>query len=79
MDRMADPHVGLSGVTARELGGVAPTAVNRSPNGNGSRLNGHRPHGAIGSRVLVLNASYEPVNVCNLRRATVLVLKARAR
>lgn len=28
--------------------------------------------------VLVLNASYEPINVCSLRRATVLVLKARA-
>jgi len=28
--------------------------------------------------VLVLNASYEPINVCNVRRATVLVLKSRA-
>jgi 5-methylcytosine-specific restriction endonuclease McrA len=28
--------------------------------------------------VLVLNASYEPINVCNVRRATVLVLKERA-
>jgi 5-methylcytosine-specific restriction endonuclease McrA len=28
--------------------------------------------------VLVLNASFEPVNVCTVRRATVLVLKARA-
>jgi 5-methylcytosine-specific restriction endonuclease McrA len=32
----------------------------------------------IGSRVLVLNASYEPINVCNVRRATVLILKERA-
>ena len=31
-----------------------------------------------GSRVLVLNASYEPINVCTVRRATVLLLKARA-
>jgi 5-methylcytosine-specific restriction endonuclease McrA len=30
------------------------------------------------SRVLVLNASYEPINVCTVRRATVLVLKERA-
>ena len=30
------------------------------------------------SRVLVLNASYEPINVCTVRRATVLVLKQRA-
>jgi 5-methylcytosine-specific restriction endonuclease McrA len=28
--------------------------------------------------VLVLNASYEPINVCTVRRATVLVLKDRA-
>ena len=26
-------------------------------------------------RVLVLNASYEPINVCTVRRAAVLVLK----
>ena len=36
-----------------------------------------RPGGASG-RVLVLNASYEPINVCTVRRATVLVLKSRA-
>jgi 5-methylcytosine-specific restriction endonuclease McrA len=30
------------------------------------------------SRVLVLNASYEPINVCTVRRAAVLVLKQRA-
>ena len=29
-------------------------------------------------RVLVLNASYEPINVCTVRRAAVLVLKDRA-
>ena len=29
-------------------------------------------------RVLVLNASYEPINVCTVRRAAVLVLKNRA-
>ena len=33
---------------------------------------------AIGGRVLVLNASYEPINVCTVRRATVLLLKERA-
>jgi 5-methylcytosine-specific restriction endonuclease McrA len=31
-----------------------------------------------GGRVLVLNATYEPINVCSVRRATVLVLKSRA-
>ena len=32
----------------------------------------------MGTRVLVLNASYEPINVCTVRRAVVLVLKERA-
>ncbi len=30
------------------------------------------------ARVLVLNATYEPINVCTLRRATVLLLKEKA-
>ena len=34
--------------------------------------------GGTHSRVLVLNASYEPINVCTVRRAAVLVLKERA-
>jgi 5-methylcytosine-specific restriction endonuclease McrA len=40
----------------------------------------HRPgqRGISLSRVLVLNASYEPINVCTVRRAAVLVLKERA-
>lgn len=41
-------------------------------NGNGHhRLNGHHP-------VLVLNSNYEPLNVCNIRRAIVLVLNGKA-
>jgi 5-methylcytosine-specific restriction endonuclease McrA len=44
-------------------------------------LPGARPEqrgsGTMG-RVLVLNASYEPINVCTVRRAAVLVLKQRA-
>ena len=38
------------------------------------------PQGQRGTkgRVLVLNASYEPINVCTIRRAVVLVLKQRA-
>ena len=42
------------------------------------RMHGGRSHGGLGGRVLVLNASYEPINVCTMRRATVLVLKERA-
>jgi 5-methylcytosine-specific restriction endonuclease McrA len=34
--------------------------------------------GGTGGRVLVLNASYEPINVCTVRRAAVLILKERA-
>jgi len=30
------------------------------------------------ARVLVLNATYEPINVCTLRRAAVLLLKQKA-
>ncbi len=41
-------------------------------NGNGHhRLNGHHP-------VLVLNSNYEPLNICNIRRAIVLVLNGKA-
>jgi 5-methylcytosine-specific restriction endonuclease McrA len=36
-------------------------------------------HGAgIGGRVLVLNATFEPINVCTVRRAAVLLLKQKA-
>ena len=31
-----------------------------------------------GGRVLVLNATFEPINVCTVRRAAVLLLKAKA-
>jgi 5-methylcytosine-specific restriction endonuclease McrA len=39
-----------------------------------------RPEQRTGSRgrVLVLNASYEPINVCTVRRAAILILKQRA-
>jgi 5-methylcytosine-specific restriction endonuclease McrA len=78
-----DPHVGLQGASPSELVGVTHAAGHAHTNGwahaNGNGRNGHVADGvAIGGRVLVLNASYEPINVCNLRRATVLVLKERA-
>lgn len=62
MDSVADPDVG----------GARSNVVSIS-----SRMHGGRSHG-LGGRVLVLNASYEPINVCTMRRATVLVLKERA-
>src|SRR4051795_5210125 len=51
----------------------------------GSAQATHRPrgqlvHGAVttSGRVLVLNATYEPINVCTVRRAVVLLLKEKA-
>jgi 5-methylcytosine-specific restriction endonuclease McrA len=38
----------------------------------------HRRRGRDGGRVLVLNATYEPINVCTVRRAVVLLLKQKA-
>ena len=32
----------------------------------------------MAQQVLVLNATYEPINVCSLQRAVVLVLKNKA-
>lgn len=49
-------------------------------NGNGRAAD--RAVGALGAvsstRVLVLNATYEPINVCTVRRAAVLILKEKA-
>jgi 5-methylcytosine-specific restriction endonuclease McrA len=55
------------------------TTTGETP-GPPSALPGHRrgQRGGTTGRVLVLNASYEPINVCTVRRATVLVLKSRA-
>ncbi len=38
----------------------------------------HQRRGPATGRVLVLNATYEPINVCTVRRAVVLLLKAKA-
>jgi 5-methylcytosine-specific restriction endonuclease McrA len=38
----------------------------------------HRRRERDGGRVLVLNATYEPINVCTVRRAAVLLLKQKA-
>jgi 5-methylcytosine-specific restriction endonuclease McrA len=35
-------------------------------------------HDVLSGRVLVLNASFEPINVCTVKRAIVLILKAKA-
>ncbi len=41
-------------------------------------LHVHQEGGALRGRVLVLNASFEPINVCTVRRAIVLILKEKA-
>src|SRR5215210_5386203 len=53
------------------------TAVPPGPVGSAS-LDEHRRRGLERGRVLVLNASYEPINVCTVRRAVVLLLKSKA-
>jgi len=72
MEDLADPEVTGRPVAvagARVAGGRV------SVNGH-AHTNGRVRIGS--SRVLVLNASYEPINVCTVRRAAVLVLKSRA-
>lgn len=54
-------------------GDDAPATLAALPGGDPAGQRGRST-----SRVLVLNASYEPINVCTVRRATILVLKQRA-
>ena len=70
MEDLADPEVGRRRVAAARGGGRRHS--------NGHQANGSGRLRSHGSRVLVLNASYEPINVCTVRRAAVLVLKNRA-
>ncbi len=76
MEDLADPEVGgrsRAGAEAARVRGRGRLEVAHSLSGNTST---HARSTA--GRVLVLNASYEPINVCTVRRATVLVLKDRA-
>ena len=50
----------------------------RSATTSGTDLNPTARGRWSGGRVLVLNATYEPINVCTVRRATVLLLKEKA-
>jgi 5-methylcytosine-specific restriction endonuclease McrA len=70
---------------ARQRVAAAVARTNGGPPRNGAGANGNgagpdRAHGArLGNgRVLVLNATFEPINVCTVRRAAVLVLKEKA-
>src|SRR5437868_4279214 len=60
-----------------------PSEVPPAPLGSASldehRRRGRAPvQGATKGRVLVLNATFEPINVCTVRRAAVLLLKEKA-
>jgi 5-methylcytosine-specific restriction endonuclease McrA len=54
------------------MGTVPPAPVGFTP------LPEHQRRERAAGRVLVLNATYEPINVCTVRRATVLLLKHKA-
>src|SRR5436190_23490334 len=58
-------------------GRVASVAGARAAEAGPAHVDATSPAGGS-SRVLVLNATYEPINVCTVRRAEVLVLKAKA-
>src|ERR1700709_478458 len=60
-----------STVPPEPVGSVSPSEHQR----HGPRTS---PTTAMGGRVLVLNATYEPINVCTVRRAVVLLLKQKA-
>jgi 5-methylcytosine-specific restriction endonuclease McrA len=57
---------------AREDGDVLPDL------GHASQRGTHTAPRSDSARVLVLTASYEPLNVCSVRRAVVLILKEKA-
>jgi 5-methylcytosine-specific restriction endonuclease McrA len=66
--------VGVQKAAEDQRGEVAEATPDSTPPAPEHR-HGGRSHG---SRVLVLNSSYEPLNVCTVRRAVVLVLKEKA-
>jgi 5-methylcytosine-specific restriction endonuclease McrA len=75
MEDLADPEV----ARRRPQAAQAEMAARRAAvNGYARNGNGAAPARSGSTRVLVLNASYEPINVCTVRRAAVLVLKSRA-
>src|SRR5438045_7809323 len=62
---------------AATLRAAMAISVTPAPARSASRQEHQRRGPAVG-RVLVLNATFEPVNVCTVRRAVVLLLKDKA-
>jgi 5-methylcytosine-specific restriction endonuclease McrA len=71
---------GSRGAQPGESAGPTPVREGEAsqPEGPARPARAAGPRRAASGRVLVLNASYEPLNVCTVRRAVVLVLKEKA-
>ncbi len=70
------------GTAAAAANGAVPAGRRRDPSGhlsvNGNGAGPGEARRLARGRVLVLNATYEPLNVCTVRRALVLILKEKA-
>ena len=71
------PHSSHAGGARRARPGDGPGRCEPAGDPAGAAAGAPAPR-SDGGRVLVLNASYEPLNVCTVRRAVVLVLKEKA-
>src|SRR6516162_4174518 len=69
--------LGKAMIHARKQKAIARAAMLNSDHGSHSHHYGPPPH-ILQMPVLVLNASYEPINICGARRALILVLKGVA-
>ncbi|MSO41341.1 MAG: HNH endonuclease [Solirubrobacterales bacterium] len=70
------PPVSSRGDESGSISGSNGSAALNGAGGSNGQFG--RPHRLSSRRVLVLNASYEPLNVCTVRRALVLILKQKA-
>ena len=69
--------LGKAMIHARKQKSIARAAALASEHATGQHV--MQPSHILQMPVLVLNASYEPINICGARRALVLVLKGIAR
>ena len=76
MHKHGKHHAAHQGTHARQNPHTHPAPVKANGNGNGNGPGSGTQ--AMHQPVLVLNASYEPINICAARRAIVLVLKGVA-
>ena len=67
--------LGKAMIHARKQKAIAKAVVMATDHGAATHVHAH----ILQMPVLVLNASYEPINICGARRALVLVLKGIAR